>query len=342
MRIFPWAIATLIFAMLFAGCRQEQTQSHGQQAALPKLEVAVAEVRLTPVLNQIEVLGTVASKYRAEIASKISGTISAMPVVLGSEVRRGDTLVEISAGEIDARLRQAQAQLQQARRNLDREKKLLAKSAATPETVKSLTELLTIAEAGYEEAGIMQSYTRITAPFNGRVTSKVANLGDLATPGKPLLVIEDETQLQILTDIPEAIILHIHKGDQLPVKLPSAGLSVIGTVAEVAPSANPATRSGAVKLDIAAHPNLRPGQFARVILSKHNTDTLTVPRQALIVKGQMEQLFVVDENVARLRLVRTGSHYGKDIEILAGVDQGDRVILPGHNQLRDGQPVTVQ
>ena len=92
-------------------------------------DVTVAEVQLSPVTNQIEVLGTVASKFKAEISTKVSGTISSMPVVLGSEVRRGDMLLEISAGEIDARLRRAQAQVQQARRNLDREKKLLAKNA---------------------------------------------------------------------------------------------------------------------------------------------------------------------------------------------------------------------
>ena len=330
----------LLFSLLF-GCRTEDPETRSK-VELPIQKVTVAEVQLSPVTNQIEVLGTVASKNRAEISTKVSGTISTMPVVLGSEVRKGDVLLEISAGEIDARLRRAQAEFQQARRNLDREKKLLAKNAATPETVKSLEESLTIAEAAYEEAQTMQGYTHITAPFDGRVTRKMANRGDLATPGKPLLDIEDETQLQVLTEIPEAMIIHMKQGDQLSVRLPSANLTVIGTVTEVAPTANPSTRSGPVKLDIQAHSDLRPGQFARVVLTRKNTDTLTVSNKALVMHGQMEQMFVVDENIARLRLVRTGSRYGDNLEVLSGLAQGERVVVEGQNLLKDGQPVTFQ
>jgi len=339
MKSLWWTCGIAVFLFLLVGCKGEEPKERAK-VELPVQKVTVAEVQLSPVTNQIEVLGTVASKFKAEISTKVSGTISSMPVVLGSEVRRGDMLLEISAGEIDARLRRAQAQVQQARRNLDREKKLLAKNAATPETVKSLEETLTIAEASYDEAQTMQGYTRITAPFDGRVTRKMANRGDLATPGKPLLDIEDEKQLQVLAEIPEAMIIQVKQGDKLPVRLPSANLTIMGTVAEVAPTANPATRSGPIKLDIEAHPDLRPGQFARVVLSRKNTDTLTVPGKALVMHGQMEQMFVIDGNVARLRLVRTGSRLDDAIEVLSGLARGERVVIQGQSQLQDGQPVT--
>lgn len=341
MKALWWTGGVALLLFLLVGCREEEPQARAK-AELPVQDVTVAEVQLSPVMNSIEVLGTVASKFRAEISTKVSGTISSMQVVLGSEVRRGEVLLEISAGEIDARLRRAQAEFQQARRNLDREKKLLAKNAATPETVKSLEEALSIAEASYDEARIMQGYTRITAPFDGRVTRKMANRGDLATPGKPLLDIEDENQLQVLAEIPEAMIIHVKEGDQLVVKLPSANLTVMGTVAEVAPTANPATRSGPIKLDIDAHPDLRPGQFARVVLTRKNIDTLTVSSKALVMHGQMEQMFVVDQNVAHLRLVRTGSRYGNTLEVLSGLAQGERVVVEGLSQLKDGQPVSIQ
>lgn len=341
MKLFRWICTLAFITILLTGCREEQPKER-VKVDLPVKNVEVAEVLLAPVTHQIEVLGTVASKYRAEISTKVSGTISSMPVLLGSVVRRGDVLLEISAGEIDARLRQALAQVQQARRNLDREKKLLAKNAATQETVKSLEESLIIAEAAYEETRTIQSYTRISAPFDGRVTRKMVNRGDLATPGKPLLDIEDEDHLQVLADIPEAMIIHVKQGDQLQVSLPSANLSLTGTVAEVAPTANPSTRSGPIKLDIDDHPDLRPGQFARVVLSRQNAKTLTVPQEALVLRGQMEQMFVVDDKVARLRLVRTGSRYGETIEVLSGLAQGEHVVIKGQDQLKDGQPVAIQ
>ena len=122
-------------------------------------------------------------------------------------MQQGELLIELSAGEISAQVQQAKAQLEQARRNLAREEKLLKKNAATPQTVKSLRDSARIAEAAYKEASTMLDYSRITAPFSGIITKKIANSGDLATPGKPLLYMEQENNLQVLTDIPEAMIL---------------------------------------------------------------------------------------------------------------------------------------
>lgn len=337
-----WYIVAFLSAVLFlCGCKEEEHQGTARER-LPQVEVTVAQVRQVPVADQRELLGTVESKYRAEISAKVSGTITDLPVVLGSEVAKGELLLQISAGEIDARLQQSQAQLHQARRNLEREKKLLAKNAATPESVKSLGESLAIAEAAYQEARVIQSYTRIEAPFAGRVTKKLVNIGDLAKVGKPLLNIEDESLMQVTTDIPEALILKVKQGEVLLVAIPSAGLTVTGTVAEVAPTADPATRSGQVKLTIDSNPDLRSGQFARVTLAMQEAKTLTVPGDALVNLGQMERLFVVDDGKARLRLVRSGKRYGDHIEILSGVNPGEQVVISGQQQLRDGQPITVR
>ncbi len=334
--------ATLIaICIVLSGCQSDRKESR-ETVQLQPQKVVTAKAQLQSVTNQIELLGTVESVYKAEIAARVSGTITTLPVVLGSEVHKGDLLVEINAGEIDAKLQQSRAQLEQARRNLEREKKLLKKNAATPETVKSLEEYLSIAEAAYQEASTIQSYTKVLSPFDGRVTSKQANIGDLATPGKPLLDIEDENHLQVITDIPEAMILQIKQGDVFPIHIPSANLTISGTVAEVAPTANPTTRSGPVKLNIDAHQNLRPGQFARVALSLQEASTLVVPAKSIIALGQMDRIFVVDNDHARLRLVRSGASYGDNIEILSGIQPGDTVIVEGQQSLHDGQPVIIQ
>jgi RND family efflux transporter MFP subunit len=335
-----WA-TLIVIGVVLGGCQSDQ-QTSKETEQLPAQKVVTTVAQLKPVSNQIELLGTVESVYKAEIAARVSGTITTLPVVLGSEVHKDDLLVEISAGEIDAKLQQSRAQMEQARRNLEREKKLLTKSAATPETVKSLEEYLSIAEAAYQEARTIQSYTRVLSPFDGRVTSKQANIGDLATPGKPLLNIEDENHLQVITDIPEAMILQVKQGDVFSIHIPAANLTISGTVAEVAPTANPTTRSGPVKLNIDAHPDLRPGQFARVALALQETTTLVVPAEAIIPLGQMDRIYVVEKDHARLRLVRPGASYGEQIEILSGIQPGDAVIIEGQQTLHDGQPVIIQ
>ena len=138
----------------------------------------------------------------------------------------------------------------------------------------------------------MLAYSRINAPFSGIITKKLGNIGDLATPGKPLLYIEEENNLQVLTDIPEAMMLRIHKNDHLSVFIPSVNLTIEGIVAEISPIADPSSRSAPIKLHIAPDPRLRSGQFARVTLATEQAETLTVPTSAVIPYGQMERVFV--------------------------------------------------
>ena len=250
--------------------------------------------------------------------------------------------MKISAGEISAKVLQAEAQLAQARRNLAREKKLQKEGASTRETVKSLEDVTLIAEAAYKEVKTMLDYTTITAPFAGTITRKMANVGDLASPGMSLLEIENGDDLQILAQVPEALLLKVSIGDSLPVHIPAAALTLVGEVAQVAPAADPLSRTAPVKIKIPVGPDLRVGQFARVTLENTDEMTLVVPESAVITKGQMDLVFVVEENIARLRLIRTGAVYDGDVEILSGLDPGEFVVVRGADRLQDGQPLTIE
>ena len=291
---------------------------------------------------QAQVVGTVQAVQRATIAAKLTGTIEQMPVVLGSQVTKGDLLVKISAGEIEARLAQARAQLAQADRNLERERKLLAKKATTAETVKSLEDTKRIAQATFREAQTMYGYVNITAPFAGLVTNKPANVGDLAVPGQALIQIENLEQLQVVTAVPEARILQTRVGDILPVHIPAATLELEGRVVEIAPAADPMSRTAPIKLDLPPDPNLRPGQFARVMLPGRAATTLTVPRAAVQAFGQMEKVYVVKDDQAVLRLVRTGTTVDDRVEILSGLRAGEKVIVQAQAPLTDNQPIRAE
>ncbi len=324
------------------GCDKDEPGSAHAPASLPSAMVSVAKVTKHKAAHQVEVVGTVETVEKAEISSKIVGNIISLPVDLGSKVQQGDLLAELRAGEIAAQVQQAKAQLEQAKRNLVREENLLKKNAATPQVVKSFRDSTKIAEAAYKEALTMLDYARITAPFSGIVTKKMANVGDLATPGNPLLYLEEENNFQVITDIPEAMILRIQKDDRLPIFVPSANLSIEGTVAEVSPVADPSSRSAPIKLRIASDPRLRSGQFARVTLTMDQAETLIVPTPAVIPLGQMERVFVVEDQKARLRLVRIGTRSVSHIEILSGLSEGETVITAGHENLLDGQPLSIQ
>lgn len=340
--LYPSFTIPLLTLLALAGCKSEQ---HGQQHGaedLPPVDVMVVAVEESQPLRQVEIMATVEAAQSATIAAKISGNITQLPVKLGSRVGAGDVLVVISADEIKAKLSRAQAQLEQAQRNLNRERNLLKKNAATPESVKTLEESKRIAQAAYKEAQTMLDYATVKAPFDGVITSKIANVGDLATPGKTLLKLENESSLQVITDVPEALVLDLSLGDTLPVKIEAAGVEVSGTITEIAPTANPTSRSAPVKLQIPASENVRSGQFARVSLPSSRGTAIMVPRKAVQPFGQLQRVFIESDGKARLQLVKTGLIMDDRIEVLSGVSAGDRIVISDTRELSDGRRVTIK
>jgi membrane fusion protein, multidrug efflux system len=311
------------------------------KAAQP-VSVSVAEVSQQRLPSLIEITGTLQAAQRAVIAAKITGVITQIPVELGSAVKAGDLLVTISAEEIAARLDQTEARLAQARRNLEREQNLLRKNAATPETVKSMHDQANIAQAGYREARAMLDAANITAPFDGVVTRKKARSGDLATPGAILLHLEKNRTLQVISAVPESLMLRIRPGDVLTVKVEAAGVALQGTVSEISPAIDPISRTAPVVLDLPVSPDLRSGQFARVLLPGTDSQTLMVPSSALAPSGQMDRVFAVEGERARLRLVRTGLSLNGMTEILTGLNAGETVVTSNNRLLIDGQLLRIE
>jgi RND family efflux transporter MFP subunit len=328
--------------LLLAGCGERENSKRIKAPALSAVTVTVAEAKLETADSLINVVGTVEALQRASISARISGQIIELPVVLGSEVKKGNLLVKINAGEISARALRAEAELARARRNLERENRLQQEEASTLETVKSLRDAVRIAEAAYQEAQTMLDYTTVSAPFSGVITSKMVNIGDLAFPGMELLRLENNKKLQVVAQIPEALLLSIAAGDKLPVNIPANGLSLSGEIAEISPAADPTTRAASIKITIPPHPSLRAGQFARVSLADSSTTTLMIAESAVITRGQMKIVFVVENNRARLRLVRTGAVRDSRIEIIAGLDPGELVVTGGTAELEDGRPLIIE
>jgi RND family efflux transporter MFP subunit len=337
-----FALPLLLLVLLLWSCTNEESADRKDTQKLPAVEVKVLTVNASRVADQIEVMGNVQAAESAVISSRISGNISDILVAPGSYVESEEKLLQISADEISAKLLQARAQLNQALRNLEREKKLLTKKAATPEAVKSLEETQEIAQANYNEAKTMLGYTSVKAPFSGRITRKLVDVGDLATPGKPLFHIENENSVQVVTDVPEILANNIRMGMIMAISVPSASLEIEGSVAEIAPIADRQSRTVTIKLNIEKSSSLRSGQFARVTLPGKEMETLLIPRETIQLYGQMEKVFVAEDGRARLRLIRTGKNYPSGIEVLSGLAPGDSLIVSTEKVLSDGQSIIVE
>lgn len=344
----PWSkraftlLVSIVLLALQAGCTADEEAHRQEPQDLPPLEVSVATAEEITPLRQTQVMATVEAAQSASISARISGNITDLPIQLGSRVKKGDTLAVISADEIKAQVNQARAQLDQVRRNLNREQNLLKKNAATPESVKTLEEQTEIAEAALREAQTMLDYTIIKAPFDGTITAKPASIGDLATPGKTLLRLESESSLQVIADIPEALVLSLTIGDQLPVEVDAAGVEVTGTITEIAPTADPTSRTVPVKLRIPISQNVRSGQFARVSLPGSAGTAIMVPEPAVKPFGQLERVFIVDGDTIRLQLIKTGKRIEDQVEVLSGIAAGDRVVVSDDPGLSDGRTIIIK
>ena len=337
----PSLLVILLFCFVGLPVSGHAENPQTPAAAAPPVRVQTITVQKTELPSRVEVVGTVQAVNQAVIAAKISGPIVELPVVLGSRIKTGELLVKINAREISARVLQAQAQLAQARRNLQREEKLLKQHASTPETVKSMRDMLAIAQAGYHEAASMLSYTTIKAPFAGVITKKIANIGDLATPGMPLLHLEDDHHLQVVTAIPESSAPAIRLHDRLQISIPTAAKNLTGDVAEISPIIDPRSRTMPIKINLNDSSDLRTGMFARITLPGRSYTTLMVPKAAIVPFGQLKKIFVVDKNRVHLRLVRTGLRKDGRVEILSGLEAGDRIVIRGNRLLRSGQEVHI-
>lgn len=334
----------LVAVTLLAGCNKHVVPATAADAAaaLPAAKVRVAAVRAEDLPSSTEITGTIRPLQRAQLAAKVMGTIDEFPVTLGQRVAAGDLLVKISAGEINARVAQAQSQFNAARRDLDRERALLTKNASTADMVRGLEDRFAGAQAMVREAEIMLGYATLRAPFDGVVARKFTNAGDLASPGFPLLEIEGTAAFQVEAAVPDSLAAKLSPGAALTVEIPATGVIFSAALAELSSAADAGARSVLAKLTVPAGTAVRSGQFVRVLLAGAPSRALLVPLSALSPLGQMERIFVVGEkNRAVLRLVKSGATRADRLEILSGLDDGERVVVAPPAGLREGQTLEI-
>lgn len=336
--IFP--VAAVALSLVLTGCHK-QTETMLVQS-LPSIAVSAEAVQSRAHQAFEEVVGSVQSRQRAEIEPKISARVERLLVAPGSVVEAGDLLVQLDGREIQARLDQAGATLEQASNDLRRFTGLLKSDTITQAEFDAVQARQRVAQAAKVEAETMLGYTRITAPFDGVITRKLAEVGDLALPGRPLLVLEDPKALRLEADVPEALIENVKLGADLTVTIASVNRPIPGRVSEIAPAADPQSRTFRVKLDLPPAPGLRLGLFGRVEVPVTGNVALRAPASAVLLRGQMELVFVVEDDTAQLRLVKTGKRLGDEVELVSGVEPGELVVINPPNELLDGQPVEVR
>lgn len=235
------------------------------------------------------------------------------------------SITEQEMDEAEARLAMARANHQMA----------LAKK-------KQLEEKIRQAESGLARVSLQKGYAEVAAPFAGIVIERKAEPGMLASPGMPIVVVEQSAGYRLEAAVEEGMLARIRPGAKATVQLDALDRSIETAVTEIVPALDALSRTFTAKLDLPAAPQIRSGLFGRARFLLGEREALTIPAAALEREGQLERVYVLDNGVARARLVTTGARHGDRLVVLSGLDAGDTVLTAVDARLRDGARVEVR
>ena len=284
--------------------------------------------------------------------------LDANDLAAGARAARAAGLAaEQGAKAAAAELQSAEAGLALARASHDRIAGLQAKRSATAQELDDATATLRSAEArvagasaralqaasavesaraASDQASTTESFTTIAAPFDSMVTAKMIERGNMASPGMPLLRLEDTHEFRLEVRVDESRIGQVRNGDSVPVFLGSGAASIKGTVVEVSRAVDADARAFVVKIALPGALGLRSGEFGKARFGGMPRRALTIPSSAIVRRGQLTSVFVIDKGVAAVRLVHLSGS-----EVLAGLTESDVVILSPPAGVTDGRRVSV-
>jgi RND family efflux transporter MFP subunit len=357
-------LSVLITALsgVLAGCTNERRAETAPPETVGNISVIVAQKTTVP--DWLEAVGTVRAAQTSQVSSQTMGNIREVRAHEGDRVQSGQLLATIDDAQPRSTVDQATAaataaeqdvsaadsDLGLAQTTLKRYQQLYERKSVSPQEFDEVKARYQSAEARRDVARAGQAqanaalaqartslgYTRVRAPFAGVVTEKKADRGTLASPGMPIFTIEDTRSYRLEAQVDESDIRLVHVGQVAPAMIDSLGdTQLSGKIVQIVPAADPASRSFLVKVELPADTRLHSGLFGRAQFARGDRSALLIPRTSLVERGQLEGVYVLDANqVAELRYVTLGKSAGEKVEVLSGLQEGDKMVAaPGDREL---------
>jgi len=341
--------ATLIFSL--AGC-----QPHDQVAAanIKTVNARAITVSMADIPATDATPGTIVSEQQVQVASRLMGYIRNISVHEGDTVKVGQLLFTIDPtdirGQVDqahAGLMQAEAALSDAKADFERYSNLY-KEESIPKLQYDKVKLqyniaqsqANAARAGLNTAESQLRYAEVRAPIDGIVTQKMAFRGDLAAPGRPVLVLENPAKLLIQTSVSDETYSHLKLGGPATVEV--AGNTLHGKIVRLVAAADAMSHTHLVKLNVPGIKGFSSGSFARVRFIVGSRQGISVPKAALLERAGIVGVFVIDDDgIARYRMVRAGNELDGVVEIEAGLSAGEKVVVSNAADFDSGDKINL-
>jgi membrane fusion protein (multidrug efflux system) len=335
-----------VLALLGVGCGSRSAAEKRTGGAADAVTVTVTPIAMRPVERAVSVVGTLAPKEEAALASEVEGQVITIEADLGDRVRRDQVLARVRSDTIEAKLREAEANLEKAKGDEARARPLRASGVISEQEYAQVRSALEVAGARRDQLRIELDRAAIRSPFDGSVAARLISLGDYARPGSIVFRLVQDDPLKFRGEVPERDALSIAPGQEIRVSVDAfRGETFVGHLSRVSSASDSAARSLAFEA-LVPNPDhrLRPGFFghAQVIVA-HDERALAVPRSALTTFAGVTKLFVIANGVAREHQVVLGVDVGDGwVEITSGVGPDMQVATSGVSRLAEGTQVVVR
>ena len=358
-------IATLASAVLIltsVGCSNERQSVNSVPETVSN--VSLVSAQSASIADVVEAVGTLRAAETSQLAAQMMGNIVEVRAREGDHVQRGQLLAVIDDAQPRAALDRATAGEMAAQQEISSSESDLSLAEATFKRYQTLYERKSVspqefdeikaryqaaqarremalagqsqAKAALQQARTALSYAHIVAPFDGLVTEKKADVGTLASPGMPIFTVEDLRRYRLEATVNETDLHFVRQGQQVSVSIDAIGdRELKGKVVEIVPAADPGSRSFLVKIELPSDPALRSGLFGRAHITRGERTALLVPRTAIVERGQLQGIYVLDQNrIVGLRYITLGKPSAQQVEVLAGVQLGEMLVGdPGGREL---------
>lgn len=364
-------IIAVIAAVVVGGNFLQSPDEVSEVEVFNPIPVETVEALRGDITEITNMTGVVEAKESVSVVPKLGGKVERVAVSVGDRVSKGQLLVQLEQREVLAQLKQAEAGLaltqagktsamarfEDAKTTLARMEKLFEEGAISmqqleqaklqyelsdPETVNAQ---INQAQAGLDMIRTQIENTVITAPISGVVTAVNVSAGEMAGPSMPIAMVMNLDEVEISIGVVEQYINNLTMGQEVNVKVAAVSTEpFIGVIKTIAPAANQSTRTFPVTISIGNQNNeIKVGMFAEVGLATRTKEgVIVVPMVAIVDQGSRQVVYVVENEEAIAKKVELGINDGQNIEILGGIEAGDRIIIKGQNIVTHGDPVEVQ
>jgi RND family efflux transporter MFP subunit len=334
-RLVPVLAATLAAA----ACARSQ-QPHAAPAARAPVAVQTAPVEREEGSGRAAIPAVVRARERATLSARIPASVVELPYDEGDRVAAGAVVVRLHDAALRSGLQAAESAAQAAETDRTRVLALLERGAATPREADESRARASASAAGVALARDNLAYAELRAPFAGTLAARHVDVGDVVSPGIPLVELEGRGALELRATVESDVAVLLKPGLVLEAVVDGQADPLPASVLAVSGSGDPATHRFEVRATLPETPGLRSGLFARLIAPSPTIGArLLVPSRALLPRGGLTGVFVVADSRARLRWVAPGAAHGERTEVRAGLAAGERVVLdPG--ALQDGDAVS--